>query len=650
MNLRSALVLGVAFSIVAASCSSGSSSPAASPSTSAASVGAVSGASQPPTVGSVVGSGPVTASGDTVATSESSASSAAPTAATTPATEAPATTTVDRAAFIAGTTPDRNLLPAPVDPATLPTDPIDPSVTADALAVQVLAGGDGAVSAFETGLQLSGIGIVDLDGSVVATGAAPAQNINAEAGEVLMIPDMIENGQAEPLDSLLGMVAALRADTVSVDDLRTALESDMFAATNSDAGPTFNFFASFLNSLGTHDSGTVGLLQPLEPGDLINGPQEYLVLLRLAGDVALSNPAAAPAPGPSRVVHAAANNDCNFDTTGTQLGDLSAAGLGQFFGKVIPEVQLPTAVKNAVAAAILALVKLAFSIATFHVSMHLENDPLIRTMTTTPGQERTLYTEIEFRTGAGRYANCFRFLLAFFGQDFSLPNNSAVSGAEVHWSPGLQFGDRVRFAPYGTNKSAVDAVTDNNGEARTTLRGVEQKMNLDNRYKPYDSRLVVLADFNTKGSSLTQDLTDTFGPLISGVNGVAGAPAVIIGILQSLLDRFGLWSARASVGVRDYYKDIKITGRAGYYDPGVDAFPPVSGIKCGGLGGDWSVDSEGKTLTFTLADDGTGVYDSPDILEPADIKADLAAGIITFTNSVSIQTIPIQLGDFCDDG
>lgn len=156
---------------------------------------------------------------------------------------------------------------------------------------------------------------------------------------------------------------------------------------------------------------------------------------------------------------------------------------------------------------------------------------------------------------------------------------------------------------------------------------------------------MVLADFNTKGSSLTQDLADTYGALVAGVG---GPPNAVISIIQSLLDRFGLWSARASVGVRDYYKDLKIAGRAGYFDPGADSFPTVNGIKCDGLGGDWTVEAATGPLTFTLADDGTGVYDSPTVLEPADIKADLDKGVITFTNSLSIQTIPIQLGDFCD--
>ena len=293
----------------------------------------------------------------------------------------------------------------------------------------------------------------------------------------------------------LGMVSQLGGNAVSVDDLRTALEGDMFAASNRNAGPTYNFFSSFLDALGTNDSGTVGLLHALDPGELINGPQAYLLLLRVAGDLGIPRGAAAPLPGPSRIVHPAsrANNDCNFDTTASQVGDAGAGTLGTFFTKMIPGAQFVEDARNALVSAVLALIKLAFSVATFHVSMHLEGDPLVRTMTTTAGEDKPLYTEIEFRTGTGRYANCFRFLLAPFGQDFSLPNDSVVSGAEVHWSPGLNFGDRVRFVPYGSNKTPVDAVTDDKGEARTMLEGVAQKTNLDGRYKPYDSHLVAIS-------------------------------------------------------------------------------------------------------------------------------------------------------------
>lgn len=185
--------------------------------------------------------------------------------------------------------PDSALLPkaAPAAAAT-------PDEAAAELARKLLAGGDGALPALLAALEQSGIDVrdMDLDNRVVNTPAAPRQGMAFQAGEVVLLDRLRQQGYSFELRSLSEVLTSayqLPADQHPerlcswelVQALRRHAEGDV---------PPMRFWARFIIELGRQGPGEYDLLDPdgmvgIDGKVPLDGVQLGLILLRLAGDL-----------------------------------------------------------------------------------------------------------------------------------------------------------------------------------------------------------------------------------------------------------------------------------------------------------------------------------------------------------------------------
>ena len=231
----------------------------------------------------------------------------AATAPGTPAASGGATTGPGSASGAGTTTP---AAPTGPDSARLPkpaaTTAASPDEAAAALARLVLAGGDGALPALLAALEQSGIDVrdMDLENRVVNAPAEPRQGMAFQAGEVVLLDRLRQQGYSFELRSLAEVLAA-SYQAPPEQHVERLLAWEIVKALRRHAEgelPTTRFWARFIIELGRQGPGEYDLLDPdgmvgIDGKVPLDGVQLGLILLRLSGDLELRRVAAGTAGG-----------------------------------------------------------------------------------------------------------------------------------------------------------------------------------------------------------------------------------------------------------------------------------------------------------------------------------------------------------------
>ena len=549
---------------------------------------------------------------------------------------------------------DATLLPpAAAMPAGAPED------AAAALATQVLAGGDAGVGALRTALVHAGIGIVDLDGTVIDPPAKPSIGMNVQAGQLPLLVALAQRGASTTLNDLLADWSDILGTKLPLAAGRKAIAADYFAAASANRPAPVHFYALFLDALGSTNPLPNLLALDQDPDNVwLNGAQVFLILVQWAhDDVAFRAAHTSGLLQTESVAGAAADAGlpCTLGSseqaTSDAAGSTTATIAGAFWSWVTGASHSPPGAGPVpgsggfggaqVASIMLTVAQAIASAAMFDGDMQLSgNPPLVRTKSTSqPGEDRTLTVTVKFNVGKGQYANCLRYILNLSGQDFSLPNDGALKGGKIHWimlDTGNSLDGPAQFYQLG-GTSAVDTVTDDNGQSQTGLQGSQQRVEIPDNVPQVIKRVTVMAAVTVKPDTLFNDFFDAIGLPLAGV-------AAPVTILNNILQRTSTYDVTRTFSVQDWAKDFKIDANA-VYDNGFGHYPHESIIKCAGIAGTWD---DGHGFSFHLDKNGIGTY--PTTVGPATITLILNGdgARLRFENNSIQQEWPVIPGDWCN--
>jgi hypothetical protein len=556
-----------------------------------------------------------------------------------------------------------------------------PAEQATALAKQAAGAGSSAQAALRTALTLGGIDVADVGGVVVAPGDKPKLGIVVPAGEISLMTGQNTIAHGLSAADFTADFAALIGKKANQDKLRQALLDGLRAM-----GPrkyeinrypvTSQFLAAFVIDLGLDAKPPVDLTESGVDDVQFTGLQSWLIFLLLAGgfaqaaaDVHAGHPGPSPSPaafrGQQRSSLGTSGNCSTADNNGKVM-DAVAMALSAYVGGIpissfsglvglIPESAdlgkaAGAAEYLAAANAMLALAHIIAEDATFNAKMSLDGgEPLTRTQSThAPGERDKITLHVTFDIGRGEYANCFRTLLNLAGADFGgLPNDGPITKASVQWE---MYNDEAGIlnnptqfyllAGSGTaaNGSSVQSVTDDNGDAKIGIEGRPQPRPLPPDPHHYIRRVKIVAGLQIKANNMYNDLTDAVSAFLGGP--IAGTASVIVG----LLEHTHAMSVVKSFEVQDWLKDFKWDTHIDYRTS--EGYPHVSGMKCGGLEGEWQF---GPGVSFTLDQDGYGTYHDKFW---GDMRVTFDPGPpakIRLRNKYVRQAFTVIPGNFCDD-
>ncbi|MDQ5979941.1 MAG: hypothetical protein QG602_2916 [Verrucomicrobiota bacterium] len=225
-------------------------------------------------------------------------------------------------------------------------------------------------------------------------------------------------------------------------------------------------------------------------------------------------------------------------------GDLWATGWGAYTGEVL-EHHLPNNKFSkgvGIANTIIAWFKTIMTVARQKITIEVENAPLVRTKTRSPGQQRTARAKVEIDFPKSDVLKAIRAAGNLTTIDLQMPDGGPVSGARVVWrlpegsyngkyqtaNGGSQYRPDlavVQFAQAG-GPAAYISYTNDDGEATITLEGVPQRRLLPPTVRPYPRRAAVAVEVTIKVGNLTQDLNDAIstamgGPIAGGLSFIA---------------------------------------------------------------------------------------------------------------------------------
>lgn len=499
-----------------------------------------------------------------------------------------------------------------------------------ALAARVVAGGADGEAALREALTASGIEIATLKGATVAAPAEPAQGLRVIDQELPLMVKSAEGERSVSVDDLLADLADLAGQQLDANAVRPIFFADL-DDTSSSPLPTRAFFTNFLQALGQARAQPTDLLGSGGADVPLSFLQSELILLRLAGDLRISalqagsgTPGAfAGSPVIGRALPAAPAKPCSVGDAAGTIQDTAALAMSWHFQEMIKylgETWGATAITEAaetkipLVGAVLALLKVVETGAAFEGHITLEGgEPLVRTKKRRPGEQRVLKAEVKLNIGKGQLVNCLRHALNIAGLDASLPNDGPIGGARVNWHVvALKGGANADLDNplqiYGIGGSpATPTTTDDDGVSKTGLEGAKQRVVLPDDVTPYPRIGEVVATINLKTGKMYQDLLDALGVLTSGV----GLP---VALLSGMFERSGFLGVTKAVNVKDWAKDFAIDTNADFYNPGGEDYPHATGVKCGGLAGEWNVTAssggESGQFIFTLDENGKGFITS----------------------------------------
>ena len=503
------------------------------------------------------------------------------------------------------TVSDASLLPpaAPVPAGTVKEQ-------ATALADAIVGRGPGALAALRTGLRLSGIGVIDIDDSVVETPNTPQQGMNFYAGDLVATGRMIDRGYEVPLTDLLSVLGeSASMPSMGSPESAAALLDDLrsnAALTGADDN-TRTFFAELFAALGTQRSDApYDVLGGATPDAVrLDAAQTELIVLRIAADVRvaeLEKGGATPAVGAARTGAAPdarpvafadpAKPVCSMGTTAKQVVDVFALTfktvLKKFAGSANFTPKGPTDVVRG-SKALVTIAKMIAVFALLDVKVELEGGaPLVRTKSTSPGEQRMLKTTVRFTTGKGQMLNCFRMMVILMtGVDLSLPNDGPVKDAEVQW---IYLAGPVQFRiPSGqtTKGSGLNSSTDSSGVSKLGIEGTKQKTDLPSNIPKHTVKGSVMATVAAEKSAMFKDFLNAANALSSAMSGdPLGAAATLV---TDFVKRLKLVDSTFKFDITDWVTGFKVDyTKNGFH---------VSGTKCDGPEGAWHLDVGGATAT-----------------------------------------------------
>lgn len=473
---------------------------------------------------------------------------------------------------------------------------------AAALASQVLRGGDEAVAALATAIDLAGFPIRNSDGTVIAP-SGPSQGIAFNVWEVNALANLVAARRtlAAPLASVSDALATpfpgLTGESMSgfiLDAVRQA--------SHGSEGPLV-FWSAFINELGrraqTHEQ--YDLLGDVDPAaTYLDIVQVAFIGKRLAADVAaFAQPERAPQPAkdgsfawrlPAWLVQpvSAQGSPCQFTDTETEILDWTAIASTNAFGLLtgwLGGQGVAGAGRAGAAAAyvgvVLSYLKLALTQAAFEIDFEMENAPLVRTTNVRPqqGEQRTIVTKVSLDFGKVAWINCFRIMLNAAGLDLNVDNDGPVKGAEVTWTGWAGFrgpwavgsgpehlvqfigdaGNRIQGSgPTSRSHANMNQITNDQGEARVDVTGMGQEEFLGSQPREVMKEASASAMVVLKPANLLRDFKDA-GSTAAG--GLAGALAIPVELLFRTRWTFG---GNYTFPVKDWRAGNGWTGTVSY--------------------------------------------------------------------------------------
>ncbi len=226
------------------------------------------------------------------------------------------------------------------------------------------------------------------------------------------------------------------------------------------------------------------------------------------------------------------------------IGDIWATTTGAYTGEMLNR-HLPNSSYSgrvAIANTIIAWFKTIMTVARQKITIEVENVPLVRTKTRSPGEQRRARANVHIDFPKSDVLKAIRAAGNLAAIDLQMPDGGAISGAKVvwrlpegsyngkyqssqggsHYRPDLAV---VQFAQAGGKEGYV-SFTDSNGDAFITIEGVPQRRNLPPTVRPYPRRAAVGVEVTLKVGNLTQDLNDAIntamgGPVLGGLSFIA---------------------------------------------------------------------------------------------------------------------------------
>jgi hypothetical protein len=470
------------------------------------------------------------------------------------------------------------------------------------LATQVLRGGDGAVAALATALDLAGFSIRNSDGTVIAP-SGPSQGIAFNTWEVNVLANLVAGRRtlAAPLASVAAALASPLPGLTGEAMTGFILEAVRRPAHGTE-GPLV-FWSAFITELGrrarTHEQ--YDLRGDVDPATMeLDIVQIAFITKRMAADVAaLAHPERTQQPQakagfawrlPAWLVQpvGAQPSPCQFTETETEILDWTAIVSTNAFGLLTGWLggqgvvgAERTGAAAAYAGVVLSYLKLALTQWAFEISFEMENAPLVRTTNVRPqqGEQRTLVTKVSLDFGKVAWLNCFRIMLNAMGLDLNVDNDGPVKGAEVTWAGWAGFRGRwavgsgpeqlVQFIGDENNRiqgsgltsrshANMNQVTNDQGEARVEITGIGQEEFLGSQPREVMKEASTSAMVVLKPANLVRDLKDA-GQTAAG--GLPGALAIPVELLLRTRWTFG---GNYTFPVKDWRAGNGWTGTVSY--------------------------------------------------------------------------------------
>jgi hypothetical protein len=441
------------------------------------------------------------------------------------------------------------------------------------VAKQVSANNDTSAAAFLTALDMSGIGVRGLDGSLLIHPTKSNQGFTIRDAEVAAAMKLYGEGLTLKLqdvsDALTKAAPQLKGAPVADLVLKGIIKS-----MDSDK-PALRFWARFLAELWKQSPKPCDVQHDnCDAADLHVDPLQFMLIMhRLAGDLAAVSSQSTVLPASSRssylnkrgvlrnaalirtsmnanVSEGPANASdappipalpsCIGDETQGNIMDLSALGLNTAFGELLGYLEglgMSAAGRLGgsvgIANLILTYAQFIATYATLETDITMADAPLVRNKNRQAGQQRTLTAHVHQKIGNWQALNCMRLAMNAVGLDISLPADGAVSGAEIQWhlleggsqwnsSTQVLTGPIVEFPNPGKSFQEGGAATDftvtpvEKGVSNIVLEGAPQRTLLSDKAVPVDKKAVVQFTIALKPTMVKGDAISIGGMVLSG--------------------------------------------------------------------------------------------------------------------------------------
>ncbi len=442
--------------------------------------------------------------------------------------------------------------PTPKNPGSKPTsgkpkkpakfqlgDPIQEGIRLDRLseiARQLQDKTQNIVALMTEAAKLCGFAIWTEDGGKVAepTGS-PRLKLAITETEIKEYAAMYRSGHSVKLSDLIGMLDVAYKGIGSEPSCGPMVH-DWLVNGGRAGNPSVRALTAFIQMLGSYRGG--GSASNFDSEDLDIDPMQSILIMRvLTQDIggALKKAIAKDKP----VELFASLNHVQDDGPGA--GEDAYAGIVTLLWDSITEETgkaLPYAEKVGKLNAILSIIKFIATYLFLSGEMRVEypGQPLIRTMDTDPGQDRTVVAKFWIDgTQVTDWMKDHRKLVVLAGLDIDMPKTGLLKGVPTEWK--VEQSPLVAKKLIQTKRGGPDlskVLTDEKGEAKVKWEGCPQPVKLDpNTVMPLEKQVRILVTPQVKEITVQQDLVDA----VSGAIGLRAGPSGIMGPLMEMLYR-----------------------------------------------------------------------------------------------------------------